>query len=152
MSTVVTKEKLTEDLKMALKNADQNTVGVLRFLIAAINNKEIEKRGKTDNTAVTSEELMRVIMTEEKKRKDAITIFEKGGRQDLADKEKIELEIIRKYLPQQLSPDDIKKEIEKILSQHAGSDFGGAMKVVMEKLRGKADARLVSEIVKEMTG
>ncbi|MDP2695635.1 MAG: GatB/YqeY domain-containing protein [bacterium] len=148
---MLTKEKLAEDLKGALKNADQNTVGVLRFIMSAINNKEIEKRGRGDKPELSPEELMQIVMSEEKKRKDAIEMFEKGSRQDLADKEKEEMAIIQKYLPEQLTPEETKEAVTKILGQTTNKDFGLAMKEVMKELRGKADAKLINGIVKELT-
>lgn len=143
------KERLAEDLKAAMKNADQKTVGVLRFLIAAINNKEIEKRGKGGDSVLTDEEVAQVLMSEAKKRKDSIAAFEEGGRIDLAGKEREELEIIQRYLPEQLSAEETEKVVEKILAETGVKDFGQAMKAVMRELKGKADGKTVSEIIKK---
>lgn len=142
------KEKLTDDLKTAMKNADQLTVGVLRLLIAAIKNKEIEKRAQ-----LSDEEVLQVLSSEAKKRKDSIDMFNRGGREDLAKKEKEELSILEQYLPKQLSAEEVKKiiedKIETLRSASGDISFGNTMKEVMKELKGKADGKLVSEIIKE---
>lgn len=135
-----------------MKGADQITVGVLRLLISAINNKAIEKRGKSGSDILTDDEVTQSVMSEAKKRNDAIGMFERGGRQDLADKEKEELEILKKYLPQQLSKEETEKAVAKIISEKGAKDFGSVMKEVMKELKGKADAKLISEIIKEKLG
>lgn len=141
------KHKLTEDLKSAMKSADQVTVGVLRLLLSALQNKEIEKRAR--NVELTDEDVSRVILSEAKKRKDSIDIFHQGGREDLVLKEKEELAIIEKYLPEQLSVEEIEKVVDRVLSALPKKDFGAAMKEATRELRGKADSRLVAEIIKK---
>ncbi|KKU77405.1 MAG: GatB/YqeY domain-containing protein, partial [Candidatus Giovannonibacteria bacterium GW2011_GWB1_47_6b] len=89
------REKLAEDLKTAMKSADPKTVGVLRLLISAINNKAIEKRTKTGSDVLTDDEVLQTLNGEAKKRKESVEIFIKGNRADLAEKEKGELEIIQ---------------------------------------------------------
>lgn len=153
------RQKLTEDLKQAMKSADPKTVGVLRLLISALNNKSIEKKGKGQGEELTDEDVLRVLMTESKKRKEANEIFTKGNRPDLADKEKEELGVIQRYLPQQMSREEVEKAVERIIEKVMkatasggvppdGGKIGPAMKEVMKELKGKADAGLVSEIVK----
>lgn len=141
------KQKLAEDLKSAMKSADRATVGVLRLLLSALQNKEIEKR--TGNIEMTDEDVLRVILSEAKKRKDSIDIFHRGGREDLALKEKEELSIIEKYLPEQLSVEEIEKAVDRVLAALPKKDFGAAMKEATRELRGKADSRLVAEIIKK---
>jgi uncharacterized protein YqeY len=146
------RERLTADLKTAMKDADHKTVGVLRLLISAINNKVIDKKGKTGSEELTDEETMQVLMTEAKKRKESIEVFEKGGRPELAAKEKEELEVIQRYLPKQMSKEEVEKSVEKIMATlrqaQGDASFGSVMKEVMKELRGKADSALVSELVK----
>lgn len=146
------REKLAEDMRGAMKGADQQTVGVLRLLIAAVNNKAIEKRGKTGSDVLIDDEVLQVLLSEEKKRRDAIVLFEQGGRLDLAKKEEAELEVIQKYLPRRLGREETERAVEKILKDTAAKDFGSAMKQVMKELKGKADAKLISEIVKQKLG
>lgn len=142
------KEKLTDDLKRAMKSVDQETVGVLRILLTAIKNKEIEKKTKSGGDGqLNEEEIMQVLMSDAKKHKESIEIFTKGGRKDLADKEEKELVILQKYLPKQLSVEEIEQVVDKVLSKVSVKDFGSVMKEVMKELKGKADGKMVSEII-----
>jgi uncharacterized protein YqeY len=136
----------------------------LRLLNSSILNKEKEKRYKIslkkDNVAdldkasvLGDEEILEVIISEVKKRKEAIIEFEKGNRKDLADKEKKELEILKKYLPEQLSEEEIKelaKEAIKKVGAKEIKDMGKVMAQLMPKVKGRADGSLVSKIVKEL--
>ncbi len=146
------KEKITADLKAAMKNADQKTVGVLRLVLSALNNKAIDKKGRTGSDELTEEEMTQVLMTEAKKRKESIEAFNKGSRIDLADREKEELEVVQRYLPKQLDREEVEKIVEKkieALRQAQGDiSFGNIMKEITKELRGKADMAMVSEIVK----
>lgn len=146
------KEKIATDIKSAMKNADEKTVGVLRLVASALHNKEIDKKGKGGPEFLTEEEVIQTLMTEAKKCKEAIEIFTKGNRPDLADKEKAELAIIQKYLPAQMNREEVEKLVGAILSKVAVKEIGPAMKEVMKELRGKADSGLVSEIVKANLG
>ena len=142
------KEKLFDDLKQAMKRADQETVGVLRILLTAIKNKEIEKKTKNGGDGqLTDEEVIQVLMSDAKKHKESIEIFTKGDRKDLADKEEKELAIIQKYLPKQLSEAEIEQIIDKVLREISAKDFGSVMKEVMRELKGKADGKIVSSII-----
>lgn len=144
------REKLKEALKIAMKAGDSMRVGVLRLLQAAINNKEIEKQGK--GGVLGEEDVLQTLNTEAKKRKDSIEAFEKGGRKDLAEKERNELVIIQAYLPAQLSPAEAEKIAIAVVKKGGFTDFGPAMKEVMKELRGKADAKAVTEAVKKALG
>lgn len=132
-----------------MKNADPKTVGVLRLLISALNNKSIEKRTKTGSDALTDEEVLQSLNSEAKKRKEAADIFIKGNRADLAEKEKGELEIIQNYLPKLMSREDTEKAIDKILASITSREIGPVMKEVMKELRGKADTAIISELIKQ---
>lgn len=146
------RQKLTDDLKQAMKSADPKTVGVLRLLISALNNKSIEKKGKGQSEELTDEDVLQVLMTESKKRKEANEIFTKGNRPDLADKEKEELGVIQKYLPQQMGREEVEKAVGEIIKKTNSKEIGPAMKEVMKELKGKADSAMVSELVKEKLG
>ncbi|MEK7590559.1 MAG: GatB/YqeY domain-containing protein [Patescibacteria group bacterium] len=142
------KEKLTNDLKQAMKSADQETVGVLRILLTAIKNKEIEKKTKSGGDGqLNEEEVIQALSSDAKKHKESIEIFTKGSRKDLADKEEKELAIVQKYLPKQLGEAEIEQVVDKILQQTSGKDFGSVMKEAMKELKGKADGKVVSEII-----
>jgi len=156
------KEKIEEDLKRAMKEKKEREVSVLRLLKNAIFLKEKEKRYKIFNqkkgisekklekeSQLSEEEIIEVISGEIKKRKEAILEFEKGKREDLVKKEKEEVEILKKYLPEQLSEEEIKKLAKEIIEK-VGPDFGKIMKEIMPRVKGRAEGALVSKIVKEL--
>jgi uncharacterized protein YqeY len=156
------KEKIEEDLKRALKERKEREVSVLKLLKDAIFLKEKEKRYKIfsqkgeigekeleKESQLSDEEIIEVLFSEIKKRKEAIFEFEKGKREDLVKKEKEELEILKKYLPQQLSPEDIKNLAKEIIEK-VGPNFGAVMKEIMSKVKGRAEGATVSKIVKEL--
>jgi len=199
---MVLKGNIREDLKEAVKNREELKSSVLRLLLAAIFNKEKEKRYKLilrrcsglrlslsnalskekpelsgeeleEESQLNDEEVIDVISSEAKKRKESIVEFGKGKRMDLVEKEKKELEILEKYLPEQLSEEEIKKlvkeaidktvakEIHPVKSAEGGvspkakqfnrvKDMGKVMAELMPKVKGKADGSLVSRIVKDL--
>ncbi|MDO8574434.1 MAG: GatB/YqeY domain-containing protein [bacterium] len=140
--------KINQDLKSALKNRDIEKTAVLRFILAQVQNKSIEKRGTGDSPELSDEEVTQVLQKEFKKRKEAIELFKKGGRNDLADKETSELKFFEGYLPVELSRDEIMKVVEKVMAG-GGKDFGVLMKEAMKELKGQADGKIVSELVRE---
>lgn len=143
-------KKISEDLKVAMKSGDSFRLGVLRMVNSALQNKKIEK-GK--DGILTEEEVLQVLTKEAKKRKESVIAFEAGGRPELAENEKKELAVIEAYLPAQMSREDAAKEVERILSGIADkSKFGLVMKEVMKELKGKADAGMVTELIKEKLG
>ncbi len=160
------KSQLQDNLKEALKKGDQTALSVLRMLLASIQNKEKEKRFKmsktgqnfaeaelTEKSALASEEIIEVIFSEVKKRKDAATLYEKGNRQELADKEKKEIEVLQKYLPEQIPEDEVRKIVKEAIEKTGAKemkDTGKIMAEVMPKVKGKAEGSLISKIVKEL--
>jgi len=155
-------EQIQADLKNFLKTGKTFEVGVLRMAIAALHNREIEKRIKLSKSEplekldelskLSEEEVIATISSEIKKRREAIIEYEKGKRQDLADREKKEIEILQKYLPEQLSEEEIKKlakEAIKKIGAEEPKDMGKVMAELMPKVKGKADGSLVSKIVKD---
>lgn len=143
------KDQIFEDLKQAMKNRETDKVIVLRTLNSAIKDKEIEliKREK----GLSNEEIISVILKEAKKRKDAISEYQKAKREELSEKEKKELVILQNYLPKELSKEEIDIEINKIIKdlKPENKNFSNAMKTVIAKLKGKADGKLISDLVKE---
>lgn len=140
-------ERLTEDLKKALKTGQKDALSVIRLIKSAVKNKEIEKGG-----VLNDEEIYGVLMSLVRQWKDSIEQFSMGGRQDLVEKEKIELSIIQSYLPQQLTEGELEEIIKDAIKEVSASglgDMGKIMKSVMAKVKGKADGRLVSELVKK---
>lgn len=149
------KAKIQEDLNSALKDKKELEVSVLRMALAAVLSKEKEKRfksGKAEEVPLTDEELIETISSEIKKRREAIELYAKGGRQELADKEKKEMEILQRYLPEQLPEEEIKKIVSEAIAKTGAKeikDMGKVMAELMPKVKGKADSSLVSKTVKE---
>jgi len=143
------KQKIPSDLKDALREKKTMDLSVLRMLQSAIRNKEIEKK-KRDG--LTDEEIVEVISSEIKKRKEAIEEYTKGQRLDLADKEKSEIEVLMSYMPKQMEEIEIREEVKKAI-QEAGAktqgELGKVMKIVMPRMKGKADGALVNKVVRE---
>ena len=133
-----------------MKAGNSDKVGVLRMLNASLQNRQIEK-GK--DAVLTDEDMLQVLTREAKKRKESVEAFIKGDRPELAEKEKLELLIVEAYLPKQMSREEVVAEVEKIivtLRQARGNIvFNNIMKAVMAELKGKADGKVISEIVKE---
>ena len=160
------KEKIKEDLKTALKEGKEIEVSTLRLLLSAIFNKEKEKRYKLSKqkpefeekdlekeSQLVDEEVIEVISSEIKKRKESILEFGKGQRQDLVEKETKEKEILEKYLPEQLSEEGIKKLVKEAIERVEAKepkDIGKVMAELMPKVKGRADGATVSKIVKEL--
>ena len=146
------KEQISEDIKNALKAGDSFTAGVLRMVVAALQNKSIEKRGKGEDEELTQEEILEILAREAKKRKEAIELYKQGDRQELADNEEKELAIIEKYLPQQMSKEEVVEIVLAIIEKNKPENFGEAMKLVMAELKGKADGKMVAEVIKDQLG
>jgi len=150
------KQKIHDDITTALKAGDNFVLTTLRMTFSAITSKEKEKRYKLSlkkDPELTDEEIITVLSSEIKKRKDAIVLYEKGNRPELADKEKKEIEILKKYLPEQIPAEELKKIIEEsinIAGAKEMKDMGKVMADLNPKIKGRADAGEVSKIVKEL--
>lgn len=150
MSDTILKGQIFEDLKMAMKQGDKVKVSVLRILNSEIKNREIEK-----GTMLSDEMVIEVIMSQAKKRKDSMEAYGQGGRQDLIDQERAELEILDHYLPEQMGEDEVRNLVSETLRELGiknPSEMGKVMGVLAPKLKGKADNSVVSRIVKEELG
>ena len=144
------KSQLREELKNSMLAKDEIKTSTLRLLLSAINYYEIQKGGA--GYQATSEDVLSVIGNQAKQRRDSIAEFKKAGRQELADKEQKELEILATYLPEQVSEDEILKAVEEAITQTGATsaqDMGKVMGMVSGKLKGRADMGLVSQKVKE---
>lgn len=151
---------------MAFKTKDEARLSTLRLLLAAIKNKEVEKRTKLSKTEksvkkleeqskLTDEEIISVISSEVKKRKEASEQYKQGGREELAEKEEAEIKILSVYLPEQMGEEEVRKIVAETIKEMGISDIkemGKLMAVLMPKIKGKADGNLVSRIVKEELG
>ena len=147
------KQQIAEDQKNALKTGDKEVLSALRMLSAAIGNKEIELRKK--DIGLSDEEVFSVISSEAKKRKDAIEEYRNAGREESAKKEEFELSVLKKYLPPEISDDDLLRIIRAGIREagaSALSDFPKVMKAVMPTLKGKASGDRISNAVKEELG
>ncbi len=160
------KIKIQEDLKTALMGKKELELSVLRMLLSAVNNKETEKKTKIwkekpemapeiiqKEAELSDEEIFDVISSEIKKRREAIEGFEKGGRKESADKERKELAILQKYLPEQMPEDEIKKMVQEAIKKTGAKeikDMGKVMGIITAQAKGKADMSQVSKIVKEL--
>ncbi len=143
-------DDLNAALKEALKSRDDLKVSVIRMTKASLKNKEIEKM-----SSLTDEEILSVLSTLAKQRRESIEQYSAAGRSDLADKESKELEIILSYLPKQLSADELEKVIRSAISESGASslnELGKVMKVLMPKVKGVADGKIINQRVKELLG
>ncbi|MCX6765630.1 MAG: GatB/YqeY domain-containing protein [Candidatus Moranbacteria bacterium] len=145
------KEKISNDLKEALKTGDAFRRDVLRLLGSAIHNAEIEK--KKQDEGLSDEEVVEVIARSIKQRRDSVEQYEKGGRSDLAEKEKKEIEILSAYMPEQLSEDKIREIVKEVIAGTGAAskaDMGRVMGAAMGRLKGQADGNMVKKIVEEL--
>lgn len=142
------KNKIQNDLITALKSHEKQKVEVLRFLNAQIQNKEIDKGRKE----LTKEEIIALINNEIKKLKEGLALFEKGKREDLVEKTQKEIEILKGYLPAQLSDEELEKEIERIIGENPEiTQSGPLIGMCVKALAGKADNKKIAQIVMKKT-
>ena len=146
MATV--RERLDADLKDAMRSKNELHTSVLRMLKSAIKYKEVEPgaSGPLDETAI-----LQVIGTLIKQRRDSVEQYKSGGRADLAEKEEQEISVLQSYLPKQLTPDELRAEVQAAITQagaKSAKDMGAVMKLLTPKLQGRAEGRAISEEVK----
>ena len=141
------KQQIISDLTASMKAQDAARTSTLRMVKAAFMNREIEKGGELDD-----EDMLKLLRSLVKQRRDSVEQYENGGRQELADKEKSEIVVIEAYLPQAASRDEIEKAIDAVLAETGATsmkDMGRVMKAAQTALAGKnADGRVVSDLVK----
>ena len=140
-------EKLKQDMIEAMKNKEKERLTVIRMVKAAMDQEHIDRKKE-----INDELLIDVVNKQIKMRKDSITEFEKGGRNDLVEKTQSEIELLMTYLPEQLSLEDVKSIIDEIFVEvkpEGQKDMGKVMKEATAKLKGKADMKEVSNIIKE---
>lgn len=140
-------EQIKADINQALKENEALKVETLRGLLAALHNREIELR--TKGGELTEEEVLAVLGREAKKRKEAGQIYTGAGRADLADKESKELEIIKKYLPPEMSRDEIEVIVRKVVDSGV-TEFGRVMGAVVKETKGRAEPGVVKEIIERI--
>lgn len=146
MATV--RERIDADLKDAMRSKNELNTSVLRMLKSAIKYKEVEPgaTGPLDEASI-----LQVIGTLIKQRRDSVEQFKSGGRPELAEKEEQEISVLQNYLPKQLTPDELRAEVQAAITEagaKSAKDMGAVMKVLSPKLQGRAEGRAISEEVK----
>ncbi|MDH5458705.1 MAG: GatB/YqeY domain-containing protein [Nitrospinota bacterium] len=142
------KQTLLSDLKGAMKSKDSLKVDTLRLLISEIKNKEIDLREDLGDEAITA-----LLTTQIKRRKEAASMFEQGGRIDLKEKEEREMAILQNYLPEQVGEEELKQRIQAVITETGAQgpqDMGKVMKVVVPEFKGKAEGDQIRKIVSEL--
>ena len=140
------KTQLTEGMKTAMRAKDQVSLSTIRLINAAIKQFEVDERTEADDAKVIS-----ILTKMVKQRKDSAKIYTEAGRQDLADKENAEIEILNRYLPQMMSAEEIKTVVEAVIAETGASgmtDMGKVMGVLKTRLAGKADMGEVNKVLK----
>lgn len=146
--TTALKDRLSEDMKAAMRAKDSARLGAIRFLLAAIKQREVDERISADDAVVLA-----VIEKMAKQRRDSITQFEQAGRHDLADKEKAELALLQTYLPQPLSEDELLAAIRAAIAEAGGSGpqaMGKVMGLLKPRIAGRADPARASAMVRQL--
>lgn len=141
-------QRLEQDMKLALKNKDKTKLSVIRMVRSAIKNAEIE-RGRP----LEEEEVLDVLARELKQRKESLQEFEKAGRSELAEKAKAEIAVVQAYLPTPLSEEELRKLARQVIDEVGAStpaDMGKVMKEIIPRVKGRADGKEVSRIVREL--
>ena len=142
------KQRLADDLKRAMKGGDTDRRSTIRLLMASINNAEIARRADLDDT-----DILGIIAKDIRQHQESIESFKQGNRPDLVDKEEAEMAILQSYLPQQLTREEIVEAARQVIGEvgaQGPADKGKVMKELMPKLKGRADGRIINEVVSEL--
>lgn len=144
------KQRIESDLKTALRSGDEARKRALRTLLTAIS--QAERAGETLRE-LSDEEIVQIIAKEVKKREEAIALYRQGGREDLVAAEQAELDVLRAYLPRQLTREEIEARAREVIAEVGATgpkDLGKVMRVLMAEMRGRADGRVVNEVVRTL--
>ena len=144
------RERIDGDIKNALKSGAKDRVSALRMLSAALKNRQIDKRRE-----LTDDEVVETVRSLIKQRRDSIEQFEKGGRQDLVEKERAEITVLEVYLPAQMAQDELEALVRDAIAQsgaQGAKDMGKVMKALVPLVAGRADNKLVSDLVRKALG
>jgi uncharacterized protein YqeY len=148
------KKKIDEEMKRALKAGEKARVGCLRMVKSKLQEREVALRGEEGvDYSLTDEEALKAIAGYAKQRRDSIESYEKGGRDDLVERERAELAIVEEFLPQQLGEEEVRDLLRQAIEETGASsprEMGAVMKAVMPKTQGRADGKLVSKLAREM--
>ena len=140
-------KKLQDEMKTALKSGDKDKLSVIRMLISEIKKFQIDLKKE-----LSDDEITQILQKYAKQRKESIKQYKEAGREDLAQKEEKELEIVLQFLPEALSEEEIQRVVDEVITETGASsmkDMGKVMKIVMERVKGRADGSVVSQIVKQ---
>ncbi len=143
------KEQLSEDLKTAMRAKDKNRIRAIRMLKAAISNFELARA--KDARPPTEADYLGVVEKQIKQRRDSVELYKQGNRPELAAMEEAEIVVLAAYLPSQLSRDEVKTEVQGIIAALGTKEFPKVMREAAARLKGRADGKLVNEVVKELT-
>jgi uncharacterized protein len=142
------KDKLFEDLKQALRQGDETRKAAIRMVRAAITNAEIDKQRE-----LSDQEVQALVSKEIKQRQEAIELFKQGKRQDLVDEETAQIQALVGYLPQQMTQTEIEATVRQVIAELGATgpaQMGQVMRVLMDQLKGKADGKLINQVVKNL--
>lgn len=140
------RQQIMEDMKIAMKAHDSLRLGVIRYIYSEIKNREIDAKHE-----LTDEEVIELLRKEVKRRNEAVEQFKTANRTDLVDQETAELAIMKQYTPQEMDRSAVEAVVRQVIETQPGQNFGQIMKAAMQELKGKADGKLVSEVVKDLT-
>ena len=150
------KQQLSDDLKTAMKARDSDRLTVIRMLRSKLQEREVQLRGKHGpDHQLTDEDVLEVVGSYAKQRRDSIESYRAGGREELATAEEAELAIVQTYLPAQLSEDEVKAIVDEVVAETGAAspaDMGKVMKALMPRTKGLADGKSVSRLVRERLG
>jgi len=141
------RQQIADEVVTAMKKHDTVRLGVLRYILSEIKNKEIDLKHELND-----DEALEILRREVKRRTEAIEQFKKAGRTDIVENEQSELKIIETFLPQQMSDAEVEQAVDRIYSSCQTIDFGSLMKSVMQELKGKADGKIISQKVRQKLG
>jgi uncharacterized protein YqeY len=144
-------QKITEDMKAAMKSGEKTRLEVIRFAIAGLQAAQKEKESKEPGATLSDEEVISILQKDAKRRKESIELFKQGGRNDLVEQEATQLAMLSEYLPKELSHEEIAMMVDAAMA--AGSnDFSLLMKETMKAVKGRADGKQVGAVIKEKLG
>jgi len=148
------REQLMDDLKQAMRQQDERRKVAIRSIIAALKQAETELGSDGERVSLKDDDILALIAKQARQREESIVEFRKGRREDLVAAEEAELVILRAYLPQQMTREEIEAEVRQVIAEieaaGGSKDMGAVMKPLMARLKGRADGRLVNQIVREL--
>jgi uncharacterized protein len=146
------RDALTQALKESMRAKDERAVSTLRLILAALKDRDIAARSKGNSTGITDDEVLQMLQSMVKQRRDSIAMYEQGGRLELAEREQQEIDIIQRYLPKQMTEDEIEQAVQDLIEEMNASglkQMGAVMGELRERYAGQMDFAKASPIVKQ---